>query len=281
MEKQSTPKSHKVAIKRPGKPLEVVDFEGTYRCDVKPLIDNEPDTYLQYVAIRNVGDRCLCMACDDSALMKQLPFNFNMLTISGNHSFYEKITGTVIFMVYQWVDVWEHEIWDFELLDLNEDDIQYITRMLSKEAQQNMMHIAATDPFVVREPKLVFDPIDDLTEYLMPTPPELKAVPLFLLASYLFTKWPVNQQISFLTDKKQRHEYITGISKNVFSSKITVFCRCKTLAHEFTIEKDTLPSAMAESHLFLQQYLSTLHAWSLPAFVYVTRETCEKITMSC
>ena len=269
---------HKVAVKRPGEPLEVVDFQGTYRCDVKPLIDNEPDTYLQYVAIRDVGDRCLCMACDDSGLMKQLPVNFNMLTQSGNHSFYEKIVGTVVFMVYQQVDVWEHEIWDFELLDLNEDDIQCIERMLSTEAQQHMAEIAAMDPFTVKEHKLIFEPIEDIKEYLMPSPTDLEMIPIVIVATYLFSRWSVNHQFSFYTDKRKKCEYVTGIEVTRSDPQITIYCRSQTLAYEVTVERNLAHDSLEEVCHLMQQYLTVLHSWSLPAFVYVTRETYKKLT---
>lgn len=145
---------HKIALKRPGCSLEPLSFDGTYRCDVKPLLNGDSKgTTLQYVMLRQTEDgRCLCMVCDEDGHYKQLPYNFSMITKSGSYKFLSKIVGTVVFVCYRWENVWTKEIYDFELLDLNDDEISIINTILGDQYQERVKHIAAHDPSVLARP---------------------------------------------------------------------------------------------------------------------------------
>lgn len=109
---------HKVAVKHPGKPLEIVEIEAQYRTDVKSLISNNDDTILQFVIMEQTGDRVFCFACDEEGLYKNLPLNFEMLTQNGQTSFLSRVVGTVVFLVYELEDVCDHDIWDFKICDI-------------------------------------------------------------------------------------------------------------------------------------------------------------------
>lgn len=145
---------HKIAIKRPNSSLELLDFEGTYRCDVKPLLNGKAEgTTLEYVMLRQTKDgRCLCMVCDEDGRYKQLQHNFSMITQSGGYKFLSKIVGTVVFVCYRWEDVWAKEIYDYELLDLNDDELSIINTILGDPYQERVKQMARHDPTIHDSP---------------------------------------------------------------------------------------------------------------------------------
>ena len=149
--------THKIAIKRPGCSLEPLSFDGTYRCDVKPLLNGKAEgTTLEYVMLRQTPDgRCLCMVCDENGRYKQLPYNFSMITKSGNHKFLSTIVGTVVFVCYRWEDVWAKEIYDFELLDLNNDELSIINTILADQYQQRVKEMGQKDPTIHDSPVFI------------------------------------------------------------------------------------------------------------------------------
>lgn len=146
--------TYKIAIKRPDSPLELLDFEGTYRCDVKPLLNGKAEgTTLEYVMLRQTKDgRCLCMVCDEDGRYKQLPYNFSMITKSGSHKFLSRVLGTVVFVCYRWEDVWAKEIYDYELLDLNDHEISIINTILGDQYQERVKVISQQDPTIHDSP---------------------------------------------------------------------------------------------------------------------------------
>lgn len=145
---------HKIAIKRPGCSLEPLSFDGTYRCDVKPLLNGKAEgTTLEYVMLRQTPDgRCLCMVCDEDGRFKQLPYNFSMITQSGGYKFMSQIVGTVVFVCYRWEDVWAKEIYDFELLDLNDDEMSIINTILGEQYQERVKDMFRNDPTIHDSP---------------------------------------------------------------------------------------------------------------------------------
>ena len=146
--------THKIAIKRPGCSLEPLSFDGTYRCDVKPLLNGKAEgTTLEYVMLRQTPDgRCLCMVCDENGRYKQLPYNFSMITKSGSYKFLSQIVGTVVFVCYRWEDVWAKEIYDFELLDLNDDELSIINTIFADQYQQRVKEMGQKDPTIHDSP---------------------------------------------------------------------------------------------------------------------------------
>jgi len=270
---------HKIAIKEPGKPLEIRTCEGTYRTDVRPFIDSGNDTYLQFVQIRSQKDRVLCFACDEDGIRKALPANFQMLTRSGNHSFFETILGTVVFLVFRWEDPYEKEIYDFELMDLNDDDIAIVEKLLSAQTQEKSRLVAEIDPNVHTDGHLFFEPIKDLNEYLFSSPSPLANIPSFLVASYLFTEWPVNEPLSFYVDQKGKVMYTTGIKGAPFNRKLEIYCECAQLAHAFSLPIEITADGISEESAIdlMKKYMDMLHQWGVPGFVYITKETEKRI----
>lgn len=121
----------KIIVKEPGKEMRVVDFDGKYRCDVKPFLGE--DITLEYVQMQGGEDSRLAMVCDEDGKIKQLPYNFCLpLQFWG----VDAIVGTICFVRYRWENPWEKELWDFELMDLTDEDISAIRRVLGEPYQK-------------------------------------------------------------------------------------------------------------------------------------------------
>ena len=119
----------KVIVKEPGKRMEVVDVDAKYRCDVSSLI--EEGITREYVHIK---PNELDMMVDEDGLMKQLPLNF-FLDFDSVAFPIQAIVGTVVFCRYKWENPWEKEIYDFELQDVTEADIETVRKLLDTELQ--------------------------------------------------------------------------------------------------------------------------------------------------
>ncbi len=142
----------KIAIKRPGEKLEIVDAADhlKYRSDVARyfLSDKKGHTYedtmisLTFVKMPNpkgpnekynhmtAGDFTFSFAVDEEGIYKNLPTNFYVYNeIVGNYPIY----GSAIFMRCKYYNVWDMpEIWDFECCDLTNEDIDYIKELVQK-----------------------------------------------------------------------------------------------------------------------------------------------------
>lgn len=145
-----------MAVKRPGENLEVMTLNGFYRSDVKPLVEENSDHLtLDYVMIHQNGNRCLCMACDQDGCFKTLEHNFDMITKSGSHKFLSHIKGNAVFLCYQW----EKEIYDFELLDMTDEELEIVRHIVSPEYQKGVRMTKEHDKSIL-ENTLVFESID-------------------------------------------------------------------------------------------------------------------------
>lgn len=124
----------KIAIKEPNKPLKIVMIEEKYRTNaVKSFLDG----YAQFVGLDG-GKGLLSVGVDEDGLMKQLPTNFYLST---NLFASEKIVGVAVFTRHKYVNVFEQEVYDYELEDLTDEDIESIEKMLGEEYQSKVEEI--------------------------------------------------------------------------------------------------------------------------------------------
>lgn len=151
---------HKIAIKKPGEPLAFMDYEADSRYDIKPLIGDEKKRVdVQFVNLNTAPSHdILFMACDEAGLPKGLPFNFNMITVSGGYHIFNDIVGTVVFLRCRFDHAWE----DYLMLDLTSEDIRLIEMILSEEYQSKIKWAKDNDPNILYEPGglLFFKPLD-------------------------------------------------------------------------------------------------------------------------
>ena len=122
----------KIAIKRVGEPLEIIETDVTYRCELKTLVVSDNANSIESVFFpKNVQ-----LIVDECGCLKNLPHNFY---ISCKSSMYpiQTIVGTVLFAKFKPLPMFE-EAYDYELIDLTEEDIQYINNVLSDEIQEQL-----------------------------------------------------------------------------------------------------------------------------------------------
>ena len=123
----------RIAIKEVGKPLEIREVTDVYRGDCcRNIIDVGDWGTVEYVRMSHDGT--MCMAVDEDGLMKRLPLNF--LFASNNPHFpIQKIVGTAVFVRTKYVNVYEQEVYDYEVDNLTDDDIKVIEGMLGEKEQ--------------------------------------------------------------------------------------------------------------------------------------------------
>ena len=124
----------RIAIKEVGKPLQIVETAQQYRDNaVKPYTGQ--DELVEYVRLS--PDGCLCLGVNEIGLRLDLPTNF-LIHVSNPRYPIQKMLGNVVFIRHKPVNIFEEEIWDYEVTDLNEEDLQFIEYLLSPEVQNTL-----------------------------------------------------------------------------------------------------------------------------------------------
>lgn len=268
---------HKVAVKYPGKPLEIVEIESQYRTDVKSLITKDDDTILQFVIMKQTGDRVFCFACDEEGLYKDLPLNFEMLTQSGNTSFLSRVVGTVVFLVYELEDVYNQEIYDFEIRDITDKDIELAEHLLNEKTQKQAKALAKMDPHIHDKAEFVFQPIDNLEEFLKGSSTSLHRIPSYLIPIEIFRVFENKKTIEFYTDPAGTHKYMAGIRVEI-GGWVVFYCNNAVTAKNFEIRhgllKENITTEVREK--YMQRFLISMFKMGLPSFLYVSQDTYNK-----
>jgi len=117
----------KIAVKKPGCDLEIIEAEQGYRNDTaKKFMDNAQ--WVEYVKLTRDG--LLTFGVDEDGKPKGLETNFY---ISTNHFPSERIVGTAVFTRVK--EAGDGEIWDYETENLTEADIASIRQTLDPARQ--------------------------------------------------------------------------------------------------------------------------------------------------
>lgn len=124
----------RVAVKLVGEPLKIVATHKKYRGDcVKEYIGK--DEYIEYLRLSEDGT--LSLAANENGLPMELPANFLLSTTSPYFPI-QVMVGTIVFVRTKYVNVWEKEIWDYEVEDLTDEDIKCIENILAPERQAEL-----------------------------------------------------------------------------------------------------------------------------------------------
>ena len=115
----------KVLVKKPGEPLQVVDTNEKYFGDCAKSIIGK-DSYIERVYIEGMQ---FIMGVDENGMYKNLPINF---FIPFDNAFYpiQKIYGTAVFVRNKYCDPFTEEIYDYEVIDIKEDDKKWLENIL-------------------------------------------------------------------------------------------------------------------------------------------------------
>lgn len=123
-----------VIKKEPGKELEVLEVDATYLCDLQKIFFGENITMERVALNRN---RTFWMLVDEDGLSKRLPLNFLLET--ENICFpIQKIVGTAVFVKSKFADVWNEEIYDYEVDDLDAAYQRIVRTILLDDIQQTL-----------------------------------------------------------------------------------------------------------------------------------------------
>lgn len=127
----------RVLKKEPGKDPEIVEVDATYLSDLAQFFFGEK-VIMQRIALDSANT--FWMLVDEDGLMKKLPRNFLMAT-GGRFFSIQKIVGTAIFARSNFADVFNEEIYDYEIRDLDADHQKVVDLILSDSVQKalNMM----------------------------------------------------------------------------------------------------------------------------------------------
>lgn len=119
-----------------GKPVEVVETSEKYFMDcVKQFFGKEVFTGRVYLEGME-----FIMVVDEDAPLKRLPLNFYMAFNDGGVSV-QQIWGDVLFVRNKYADIWGKEIWDFEILDVTERDVEGVEALCGPVMQNSLKAI--------------------------------------------------------------------------------------------------------------------------------------------
>lgn len=125
---------NKIAIKEINKSVQIEGTKRKYRTDcVKDYIGK--DNYVQFISLNATGT--LLLGVDDEGLMKKMPTNFFIHT---SHPCYpiQVVVGTAVFLRVKPVDEYAESIWDLELEDITNEDLDAIEKMLDDQMQEQL-----------------------------------------------------------------------------------------------------------------------------------------------
>ena len=121
----------KIAVKRVGKPLEIVETNQKYRTNaVREYIKVDEHKTCEYVCLNS--EYTFSLGVNEVGLMLELPTNF-LIHTSNPYFPIQKMVGTVVFV--RTLPLTELDPYDYEVADLTNDDLNYINSLLSKDYQ--------------------------------------------------------------------------------------------------------------------------------------------------
>lgn len=126
---------HQLLVKEPGQPAEIRTTDALYLCDLKGLFPGGSGITMERVPLNR--EHTLWMLVDEDGLAKDLPLNF-LMPMDNAYFPIQKIVGTAVFVRTKFADVWREEIYDYEVGNLPEHQIEQIQKIFSDEVQTQL-----------------------------------------------------------------------------------------------------------------------------------------------
>lgn len=126
---------HQLLVKEPGQPAEIRTTDALYLCDLKGLFPGGSGITMERVRLNR--EHTLWMLVDEDGLAKDLPLNF-LMPMDNAYFPIQKIVGTAVFVRTKFADVWREEIYDYEVGNLPEHQIEQIQKIFSDEVQTQL-----------------------------------------------------------------------------------------------------------------------------------------------
>ena len=124
----------KVAVKEVGKDVEYIEVDDKYRLECCKKFTGKENS-VDFVSLNREGT--FCIAVNEDGLSKKLPTNFLIEILSPDFPI-QKMVGTVVFIRSKYADPYLHPIYDYEVDDLREEDIELITMILEESYQAEL-----------------------------------------------------------------------------------------------------------------------------------------------
>jgi len=123
----------KVVVKEPKKNIKVVDINQKYRTDcVKEIIGQNYS--IQFVCIEIDTQHILALGVIEDGLMRNLEPNMFISTTSPVFPV-QILVGPVVFVKAKYENAFIKEIWDYEVEDITEEDLELIKQMVDPKVQ--------------------------------------------------------------------------------------------------------------------------------------------------
>lgn len=123
----------KIGIKRVGQPFEIIETNEKYRSDcARKLIGCKYDEGVWLDSVRTFS-----LMVDEEGLRKELPTNF-LMAMTNPYFPIQKMVGDVVFVRTKPVQSFYEEIWDYEIEDLTQMDVEIIRRILDSDLQKRL-----------------------------------------------------------------------------------------------------------------------------------------------
>lgn len=127
----------KIAVKEVGTPLRIVESKEKYRSACVKNFTGKDDP-AEFVKLSNDG--FFCVGVNENGLPLKLPVNFLIKTKNRDFPI-QKIVGTAVFVRCLPADPWSEELWDFEVEDITDKDLEQIKRLLADNRQEELQNV--------------------------------------------------------------------------------------------------------------------------------------------
>lgn len=124
----------RIAVKEVGGELQILECDEKYRTEcVNKFIERGHG--VDFVKLSEDG--LLSLGVDAEGLMRELPVNFLLAMYNPMYPI-QKMVGRVVFTRIKYVNPCLEEIWDYEIEDLRDEDIETIKQVLGEEYQNRL-----------------------------------------------------------------------------------------------------------------------------------------------
>ena len=124
----------KIGVKQPGKKLKLIECSCQYRGDgITSILGQNIDQCPVWLD----SEHTLAFVCDGYAPYRKTATNF-FIEVPNPFAPVQNIMGDVVFVRTKPCDPTVEEIWDYEIVDLQETDIRFIEYLLSDGKQVSL-----------------------------------------------------------------------------------------------------------------------------------------------
>ena len=124
----------RIVVKEPKEDIKIIETTKQYRTEcVKEIIGEK--YYLEYITVTADEEHMLSLAVIEDGLMRELPPNILISTTSPIFPI-QILVGPVVFVKTKYENAYIKDIWDFEVEDITDEDLELIKQMTDFKTQE-------------------------------------------------------------------------------------------------------------------------------------------------